>query len=552
VARGWIEELKRHLQFTEIPLKPKMIVEFIRSQEKSFEKAVKRARELGIPPPKPVPSIDPFRLELEIEFITGPRTSKQSKSEMDSICHYFNQLYDTLAPLHSFDDRNSCEPPSRPGIEDNASPSNSSPAISLSTVGAASPDEFQFSSGPHSSRSVSETPSLLDITSTVSQNCVQPMLGAKPISIATNDNANMQITESDPAEGRLFTFHTPTFGRAPIPIPIPSKMIAELSRHPAATVNGLSNRFEGLSFRDNNLESNVFGSLQSSPLPCPPSVSSETCSHKRKRSTPRAPLPTIASHYGIVRSSVQQTKAAHKRARIAELETAISVAKTNVPVKAAERCGAFDYVLGKNQLSHEQRMQAMRIQINNLRDEAETFGLFVEPLSFRCLGDRVLRILRRIQEALIYDFPCFLLKKSHIEQITELQQDMEYVLQQLRVTNRIPTKSNRRDVYDVTMQVVRLCQARTRLYASTSSTIPKNGNISQPWLQRRHRFPEGNDPKTVLKNWFNAHASDPYPSKAEKVQLSKQTGMDFREVTRWFTNMRHRVNRGNVQCIAKY
>jgi hypothetical protein len=45
----------------------------------------------------------------------------------------------------------------------------------------------------------------------------------------------------------------------------------------------------------------------------------------------------------------------------------------------------------------------------------------------------------------------------------------------------------------------------------------------------------------TLKNWLTEHFQDPYPSHAEKVRLSTETGMSLKQVQNWFTNARGRI-----------
>ncbi|KAJ3275794.1 hypothetical protein HDV01_007261 [Terramyces sp. JEL0728] len=44
----------------------------------------------------------------------------------------------------------------------------------------------------------------------------------------------------------------------------------------------------------------------------------------------------------------------------------------------------------------------------------------------------------------------------------------------------------------------------------------------------------------LLKDWMQAHRSNPYPSEEEKIQLMKETGLTLMQVNTWFINARRR------------
>ena len=45
----------------------------------------------------------------------------------------------------------------------------------------------------------------------------------------------------------------------------------------------------------------------------------------------------------------------------------------------------------------------------------------------------------------------------------------------------------------------------------------------------------------TLRSWLLEHADNPFPSKADKKQLAKVTGLHFDQVSQWFVNVRMRV-----------
>lgn len=46
--------------------------------------------------------------------------------------------------------------------------------------------------------------------------------------------------------------------------------------------------------------------------------------------------------------------------------------------------------------------------------------------------------------------------------------------------------------------------------------------------------------KDILSSWFREHVDHPYPSQAEKNELSEQTGLSLQKVDNWFINERSR------------
>lgn len=46
-----------------------------------------------------------------------------------------------------------------------------------------------------------------------------------------------------------------------------------------------------------------------------------------------------------------------------------------------------------------------------------------------------------------------------------------------------------------------------------------------------------------LKDWFEAHVDNPYPSEMEKEQIAIRLGMRVNQVASWFGNQRQRQRR---------
>lgn len=73
-----------------------------------------------------------------------------------------------------------------------------------------------------------------------------------------------------------------------------------------------------------------------------------------------------------------------------------------------------------------------------------------------------------------------------------------------------------------------LClEKETQIFSPTSSTKKKRPNLP---IQA----------KDILSNWFRDHVDHPYPTQAEKMDLSEQTGLSLQKVDNWFINERSR------------
>lgn len=47
--------------------------------------------------------------------------------------------------------------------------------------------------------------------------------------------------------------------------------------------------------------------------------------------------------------------------------------------------------------------------------------------------------------------------------------------------------------------------------------------------------------KSILKKWFIQHADNPYLKEESRNELALKTGLDQRQVSNWFTNVRKRI-----------
>lgn len=55
------------------------------------------------------------------------------------------------------------------------------------------------------------------------------------------------------------------------------------------------------------------------------------------------------------------------------------------------------------------------------------------------------------------------------------------------------------------------------------------------------------DATNTLRQWFADHFDDPYPTAAEKTELSQKTGLTYEQIQHWFINTRMRVWRPSLK-----
>lgn len=70
--------------------------------------------------------------------------------------------------------------------------------------------------------------------------------------------------------------------------------------------------------------------------------------------------------------------------------------------------------------------------------------------------------------------------------------------------------------------------------SSRQNRPPRTGNK----LGKRYDFPK--EATVVLKQWMISHTNNPYPSKEEKDDLAKKTGLTVTQLNDWMTNYRRR------------
>lgn len=73
---------------------------------------------------------------------------------------------------------------------------------------------------------------------------------------------------------------------------------------------------------------------------------------------------------------------------------------------------------------------------------------------------------------------------------------------------------------------------------SFSSTEKLHEISSTNGEDKKHRLPDKST--QILTAWFVSHSDHPYPTRNEKLKLSRDSGMSIVQIRNWFTNMRKR------------
>lgn len=516
-----------------------MIVDFVRSQERNFEKALKRALELGMPPPEVVQHMDTLDFGMEIVSVTTPLMPKQSKSEVDHLCHYFNSLYHTLAPLHSSASHSFSTTHSPIPDDPDQEQSHNPPLTNDSTsIRSTSPNRFRFSSSASSSSLTPGTPDQLEPT-LKSLHCGHQRQVTEEsnlllsTSIIGSDSSMEALHESD--NDMQFSFRVPQTGGAPIPVPVPVSQSRETLGAVPATW-GLSETF----WRSRDTAVDI--PLSESRMHLQNVANNEGQCRKRKRTPNVTGLPPSdleALHQNALTAG-QMAKLAHQTARRKELEMSVAKAKQTVhgPLSNSRLCRRqiiTDATLGIDGIAHEERMAGLRCQLANIRRERESQQL--RSLRHKWDFARFLTPLTNICNEILYTF----LRPG---QELEWQQVLEPLRREIQSLMQEPTNYDlvkRSDVIKcsrIANQIQRLCRIRIDLLHGIGATKRGSTKASRPYLQRRHR--RDTNPFDLLKKWYLANSSNPYPTKKCKVELSQQTGLSLQSVTHWFANARSR------------
>ena len=550
MARQWITEIQAQAQFKNIDLTPKLVTSFIRVQELNFEKAFQRSQESNLPPPTAHPSIN---LDFDLHFHGSSRSLAMAKLEIQKTCHHYHKLYTILAPQYLLTD----ERPRQPTFGDIGNGRHHSPFISLEhlslSVGENIPDGDVSETPP--TRFISEHTtcglSTIPITKSSGRLSVYDMSTASPESSSIFDLSSQASSRStlSAIEEVQFTFETTFPGFPPRPVPKILCIPRTESNKPAASpdcCNGLPtstthsesvNRAPipvlkstaiDVELSAERMETNSLTmQLSELNLETRPTPSSASITRKRKRTAHGAPF-NLATAYDHVRGSRRRAKRETRDQRILELESAIIEAKEKVQSQLAKP-------------TPPDQLTCMFIQsANNLRREAEPnhnsthFSELDYPDTISKLSTTLARRLEALSESILSTFEAYDSPVTNVRQRQKLLENMDEFCNCFENTK---DKSKLMKVQTSAAKVAVLSRIRHGLLTQYPSSK------SRPNSQKRHTLRQ-NKATEILKAWLRANEFSPYPTKFQREELSKQTGLTLRAIGYWFGNVRWRGTSG--------
>lgn len=75
----------------------------------------------------------------------------------------------------------------------------------------------------------------------------------------------------------------------------------------------------------------------------------------------------------------------------------------------------------------------------------------------------------------------------------------------------------------------------------TSSQNRKRMRVTENASNRKRKENLPKEATSILKSWFQAHRTSPYPTETEKLNLCSDTGLTLIQVSNWFINARRRA-----------
>ena len=512
-----------------------MITDFIRTQEKNFQKAFALAQELNLPQLKTLVS----RSADQLYFVESTSASKTPRELVENACHYFNRLYHTLAPnFNSIENCTLLGSPTSQAFEGSSSASPSSTDDFNLSIASASSRSTPESLDPH--EIISNPPAYGLVPIPISQRTYMPESRPSPSVRPTPEKYNSELSES------RFAFQVPVGSGAPIPIPVPSTgKAADLPENPI-TPSRLSNSFQGLQINSCRSLNMPFPSISpTSSCPMLPSECSRNTSKKRKRQrdcTVTTNDQTIITHHHHSKNLQRDQKS---NARKLELEMIMRKAKA---------------------LCHPQVGEVTTLEPQNVRDSDINTRTVDNVENQWMVGTQKIDARTQFRKrdsrqqrngSSIQVHRCWLQTELRCVLSTMSSQFSEYNLtscsDKLQIiepkVQMLVDKANLGQVqfhdfkmiYELATQITRLCKLRIRLLTAVISKKSSQLSKKRPrWsLQSRHRLET--DPRSILKEWFTANSECPYPDYAEKLELAAMSGLTVPAVTKWFINARSRT-----------
>jgi len=307
-------------------------------------------------------------------------------------------------------------------------------------------------------------------------------------------------------QGNNFVFddvlELPRNGLSPLFIPISSPSVASIPSTLCAS-SGISERFSRLSVQRDPLS--VSGGVSNLPTRC----------QQNLRSMAVASAP---NHSPSSMSNISQPNGRYE-ARKKELESIISNAKEQSRI-------------------HQEKLNYRIYCHKALReyDEAHKASFFSARL--RCFYHLHMADLAEMRRLIVFQFSNDILT----EVLTKLR-IIESAAQEILsgpFTGKVGDSEIRQLVL-YARQLSRLCSCRQGILSQTGAS--RSRKCLPRWSQqRRHRIAEF-DQQAVLQKWFAEHSSCPYPTKSEKLELMRLSGLNYKSVTTWFSNARFRDRR---------
>lgn len=547
IARQWITEVKDHEKCRGTRITPKMVTEFLRAQEKNFEKALQRSKELKLSAPH---STRAAEVDLDLDFNGLVGKPRSAKVEVQRICPYYNQLYPALAgpmatAVSSTEPAISAHPQREISSARHPCPSPVLAKSPIHTIGFFEDFGDFNETSPHSHSSVA-TPgscSIFDASSQASsrstpttveeiQFTFQTIVHGFPPRPIPKSTCIVYTEPNTPAVSSALSSGVPSspaylesVKRAPIPAVEPAAIDAELYNEIMET-NSLVMQLCEL-----NLE----------PDPTQQQTSNVSITRKRKRTEE----PTTLSHFDTVYTqtlrSGRKVKRARQDQRRLELELVISEAKETAKFQLAKFKRSEQPTLSLIQTT----CRSPPISTQQTKHAASVIPVSDCPILDRqCSG--LTASLQKVGKSLISNIESSNSPLTSLRKRRQFQEDIDEFCQNIGTITDLPAHSLG-NIHALAVKTSRLCRIRRDLLVNYPAIKPL------AYLQKRHRMEE-EDPTIALRAWFYENISHPYPTKQQQEELSAETGLTVAAVRDWFRHARFKGNssqtRANVRGVS--
>jgi len=505
LAREWISELKSRHEFQYLDLKCHMVTDFLRSQEKKFQKAFALATELRLLPPLPCATS-----EFRVQLVDKPLQEGNPKEQIERICHYFDRLYHILAPpqRHIVSATDPCTTPVRTtssfqdiSFSEDFGDFNETPPSSYSSVATPESCSIFDVSSQASSRSTPGAGEEVQFTFKTISHGFPPRPIPKPPSVSFLPVTDFSALPKNRYRSCRNTSSTRPVNLAPIPVLEP-----EVSRH---HISCEMIETDSLTAQLNDL------AVRTSPIR--QSFAVADAGRKRKR-----PLVNPVSSD----LEVPQHEAGRKRCRqmvykgnprILELQSALAEAKDCTTVQFGN--SSLPPTCPLKYVSSSYNSSLPSLPVPKVEISSRQCSAMMEPLEKLCTS-------------LVSTFEPFDSAVTSVSKRNRLTDEIDNFCKELEGPRSIPHLSALR-LRSLATRISRLARIRRELWMTYPSTTPR------AYLQKRHR-PQRKDPTEILRGWLTDHTTTPYPTRQEKEELSKLTGLSLREVKDWFVRARFR------------